>query len=78
MSYENYHHYTLATYGQNSRHDAFKGGALFIFMVMIMLGLTFISGLSGTQDYTPAHNGTLFSCIEYDESYMTCSLGNLK
>lgn len=78
MSYENYHHYTLATYGQTSKRDSFKGFALFIFIFFTILCFAYYNALGSARDYTPSHNGTLFSCIEYDESYMTCSLGNLK
>jgi hypothetical protein len=79
MSYEKNHHFTMALHGRQHKHDATKGAVLFFVMLVIIFSTAFLGG-SNTNNgpYYKSDRSTLFSCIEYNESYMTCSLGNLK
>ena len=78
MSYKNYHKYNLALASSNNKCDmcdVAKGFLLFIFLLLLTIGPLL---MNKSLSFAHGDNTTLFSCIEYDESYMTCSLGSIR
>ena len=76
MSYKYYHHYNLAMIGGHKNFESLKGFLLFLFIVFLIAS-PFIFTKQGSMEYG-VETRPLFSCMEYNESYMTCSLGALK
>lgn len=69
----------MAVFGRQDKYDAIKGAILFFVMLLVIVSTTYLSSTNSVHSsYYSGERSTLFSCIEYDESYMTCSFGNLK
>ncbi len=66
------------TYKRRSEStDAFKGGVLFFVIALIIMAPMIMGGFGDTGSISDTLTGDapLFSCVEYNEMYMTCRLG---
>lgn len=68
--------YAIKISGVGNRIEIIKGAMLFLFMFFLVISPLLFGNLNPSGLST--NEAVLFSCIEYDESYMTCSLGSLR
>lgn len=66
----------MTTYTARSSEmvDAFKGLVLFIIILAFIMAPFFLGTGNNIND-TLSGDAPLFSCVEYDEMFMTCRLG---